>query len=75
VLEAISISLDYWEYTIDFVISTAKNNLGGHALILGRPWLATANAFISYRSGDMYTSDGIQQRNLLYILQQEKSQK
>jgi len=59
VLEYISVSLDSWEYPVDFMILTPKNNLGGHPLILGRPWLATANAFISYRSGDMYISDRI----------------
>jgi len=58
VLEDISVSLDSSEYPIDFMILTPKNNLGGHPLILGRPWLATADAFISYRSGDMYISDG-----------------
>ena len=35
-----------------------KSNLGGHPLILGRPWLATVDAFISCRSGDMYIYDG-----------------
>ena len=40
------------------MILTPKSNLGGHPLILGRPWLATADAFISCRSGDMYISDG-----------------
>jgi len=58
VLEDISVSLDSWEYLVDFMILTPKNNLGGHPLILGRPWLATADAFISCRSGDMYISDG-----------------
>jgi hypothetical protein len=53
VLEDIPVSLDYWEYLVDFMILTPKNNLGGHPLILGRPWLATADAFISCRSGDM----------------------
>ena len=42
VLEDISISLVSWEYPVDFMILTPKNNLGGHPLILGRPWLATA---------------------------------
>ena len=41
------------------MILTPKSNLGGHPLILGRPWLATADAFISCRSGDMYIYDGI----------------
>lgn len=54
VLEDISVSLDSWEYPVDFMILTPKNNLGGHPLILGRPWLATVDAFISCRSGDTY---------------------
>ena len=58
VIEEFSVSLDSWEYPIDFMILTPKNNLGGHPLILGRPWLATADAFISCRFGDMYISDG-----------------
>ena len=57
VLEDISVSLDSWEYPIDFMILTPKNNLGGHPLILGRPWLAIANAFISCISGHMYIFD------------------
>ena len=40
------------------MILTPKKNLGGHPLILGRPWLATADAFISCRFSDMYISDG-----------------
>eukprot|EP00253_Pinus_taeda_P007361 PITA_07361 len=58
VLEDISVYLDSWEYPVDFMILTLKNNLGGHPLILGRPWLATAKAFISCRFDDMYISDG-----------------
>jgi len=40
------------------MILTPRNNLRGHPLILGRPWLATADAFISCRYGDMYISNG-----------------
>jgi len=58
VLEDISVSLDSWEYPVDFMILTPKSNLGGHPIFLGRPWLATADAFISCRSGDMYISNG-----------------
>eukprot|EP00253_Pinus_taeda_P019786 PITA_19786 len=58
VLEDISFSLDSWEYPVDFMILTPKSNLGGHPLILGRPWLATTDAFISCRSRDVYISDG-----------------
>ena len=35
-----------------------KNNLGGHSLILGRPWLATTDTFISCRSRNMFISNG-----------------
>ena len=58
VLEDISVSLDSWEYPVDFMILTPKRYLRGHPLILGRPWLATTDAFISCRVGDMYISDG-----------------
>lgn len=34
VLEDISVSLDSWEYPVDFMILTPKSNLGGHPLIL-----------------------------------------
>ena len=51
-------SLWPWEYLVDFMILTPKNNLGGHPLILGIPWLATVDAFISCRYGDMYIYDG-----------------
>jgi len=40
------------------MILTPRNNLGGHPLILERPWLVTVDAFISCRSSDMYISDG-----------------
>ena len=33
VLEDISVSLDSWEYPVDFMILTPKNNLGGHPLM------------------------------------------
>eukprot|EP00253_Pinus_taeda_P028720 PITA_28720 len=58
VLEGISVSLDSSEYPVDFMILTPKSNLGGHRLILGRPWLATTDAFISCIFGDMYISNG-----------------
>jgi hypothetical protein len=58
VLEDIIVSLDSWEYPMDFMVLQPKSNLGGHPLILGRPWLATVDAFISCRSGDMTISHG-----------------
>eukprot|EP00253_Pinus_taeda_P023586 PITA_23586 len=58
VLEDISVSLGSLEYPVDFMILTPKSNLGGHPLILGRPWLGTTDSFINCRSMDMYISDG-----------------
>ena len=57
VLEDVCVSLYSWEYPIYFIVLTLNNNLGGHPLILGRPWLATVDAFIGCRSGDMFISD------------------
>ena len=57
-MEDVCVSLDSWEYPIDFMVLTPKNNLGGHPLILGRPWFATANDFIDCISGDMLILDG-----------------
>ena len=57
-------SVDSWEYPADFLVLQPKSQLGGHPLILGRPWLATADACISYRSGCMTISDGTEIKNL-----------
>ena len=35
-----------------------KSNLGGDPLILGRPWLATTDAYIGPRSRDITISHG-----------------
>ena len=56
VLKDILVSLDSWEYLVDFMILTPKDNLGGQQLILGIPSFSTTDAFISCRSGDMYIS-------------------
>jgi hypothetical protein len=49
VIEDLIILVESWNYPADFVVIQPKTKLGGHPLILGRPWLATTNAFISYR--------------------------
>eukprot|EP00253_Pinus_taeda_P016149 PITA_16149 len=58
VLDDVIISLDSWEYPVDFIVLQPKNPVGGHPLILGLPWLATADAYIGCRFGDMYISHG-----------------
>ena len=51
ILEDIIVSLYSRGYPIDLLILKPKANLGGHPLILGKPWLATTNAFIGCRLG------------------------
>jgi hypothetical protein len=64
VIDDLVISVDSWEYPADFVVLQPKTHLGGHPLILGRPWLATVDAFIGCRSGSMTISDGYNKKNL-----------
>eukprot|EP00253_Pinus_taeda_P005658 PITA_05658 len=64
ILEDIIVSLDSWEYPVDFLILQPKANLGGHPLILGRPWLATADAFIGCRLGSMIISHGDERKHI-----------
>jgi len=51
-------------YLADFVVLQPKTKLGGHPLILGRPWLATKDAFINCRSGSMTISNGYATKQL-----------
>jgi hypothetical protein len=64
ILEDIIVSLDSWEYPVDFIVLQPKSNLGGHPLILGRPWLATTNAFIGCRAGNMIISHGTETKQI-----------
>eukprot|EP00253_Pinus_taeda_P035744 PITA_35744 len=64
VIEDLVISVESWNYPADFVVLQTKTKLGGHPLILGRPWLATADAFISCRSGSMTISNGQETKQL-----------
>eukprot|EP00253_Pinus_taeda_P022392 PITA_22392 len=47
-LPDVMVSVDTWEYPADFFIINPRNRLDGHPLILGRPWLAIVDAYISY---------------------------
>ena len=46
------------------MIFQPKTNLGGHPLILGRPWLATTGAYIGGRSGSMIISHGDEKKHI-----------
>ena len=53
------------------MVIESKDTYKGHPIILGRPWLATANAFIGCRDGEMTISNGFStQRLILYPLSQ-----
>ena len=68
-LQYIEILVDSWEYPTDFLIINPKTQLDGHPLILGRPWITTANAYIGCRQGNMTITRGTNIKNLaLYPL-------
>ena len=56
--------MESWNYPVDFTVLQPKTKLGGHPLILGRPWLATTDAFISCRSGSMTISNSYETKQL-----------
>ena len=67
VLDDIIVSVASWEYPANFMVIESKDPSKGHPIILGRPWLATANAFIGCRDGEMTISNGLStQRLILY---------
>jgi hypothetical protein len=63
-LDDVIVSLESWEYLIDFMVLQTKTPPGGHPLILGRPWMATANEFIGCRSGNMLIFHGDSVKNV-----------
>ena len=70
-VDDVIVTLNYWEYLIEFVILSPKTNMGGYPLILGRPWLATVDAYITCRSKKMTISNGMDKNNMnLYSLAQ-----
>lgn len=64
-LEYIVISVDSWQYPIDFIAIQPKTCLGGHPLILERPWLATIDAYVRCKSGCMNILDGHNTKDLV----------
>jgi len=58
VLEDITILINPWKYTTDSIVLKTKGKLNGYLLILGRPWLATTDAYIGCRIGDMTINCG-----------------
>ena len=59
VLDDIFVSVASWEYPVDFMGIGSNDPSEGHPIILGIPWLATANDFIGCRDGEMTISNGL----------------
>ena len=57
-MDELIVSMDSREYPTDFLVLQVKSQLGGHPIILGRPWLATVDACISCQSKYMTISYG-----------------
>jgi hypothetical protein len=64
-LHDIEILVDSWEYPVDFLIINPRSGLEGHPLILGRPWLATADVYIGCRMGNMTIARGGVTKNII----------
>jgi hypothetical protein len=59
ILDDVMVTLESWEYPIDFLVIHSKDPARGHPVILGRPCLATTNAFIGCREGEMTISNSL----------------
>jgi hypothetical protein len=64
-LHDIAISVDSWEYPMDFLINNSRSGLEGHPLILGRPWLATTDVYIGCQLGNMTIARGGITKNII----------
>ena len=67
------VTIEYWEYPTDFLVRQPKNKFNGYPLILGRPWLDTADAYISYRARKMTMKNGPLSKQLVLYPQAQHS--
>ena len=58
IVEDVMVTIESWEYPTDFLVLQPKTKFNGYPLILGRPWLATVDAYISFRAGNMTIKNG-----------------
>ena len=65
IVEDVLVSVDSWEYPADFLVLQPKEKLTGYPLILGTPWLATVDAYISCREGSMTIKNGPMSKQLV----------
>lgn len=58
IVEDVQITLDSWNYLMDFLLLKIISQPFRYLVILDKPRLATIVAYINYRSGDMIISNG-----------------
>ena len=58
VLDDVIVTLTSLEFPVDFMVIQPKL-MEGHPMILSRPWLATVDAYIGCRNGEMIISNGL----------------
>ena len=58
------VSLVSWEYPTDFMV-IQPNLMEGHPMNLGRPWLATTDAYINCRKREMTISNGLPTKKII----------
>ena len=58
IVEDVMVTIDSWEYPTDFLVLQPKTKFNGYPLILEGPWLATADAYISFRAENMTIKNG-----------------
>jgi hypothetical protein len=65
-LDDVIVTLVSWEYPVDFLVIYSKSSSKpGHSVVIGHPWLATTNAFISCWYGEMTISNGTHSQKLV----------
>jgi hypothetical protein len=67
-LHDIEILIESWKYLADFLIINPRSGLKGNPLILGIPWIATADAYIGCLKGNMTITRGGFTKKSSYIL-------
>lgn len=65
IIEDVLVMVDSWEYLVDFMIVKIKSNISGYPIILGRPWLATTDAYIKCRTRNMSIYNGESTKNII----------
>ncbi len=65
VIDDVIVYIASWDYPVYFMAINSKDPSTRHRIILGRPWLATANAFIGCRDGEMKISNGLSTQKLV----------